>query len=254
VSDRLVGRRVLVTGANRGIGAGFVEAALAAGADRVYALARDPRTLEDVMRRHGPRLVPVGFDVTDAEAAARIARDCPDVDVLVSNAGREGSGRVIGHDEADARHLFEVHLWGPWRLADALSAGIAERAGGMVFVQSIAALALSRRGPFYSASKAAATMMAAALRESLRDSGVTVTNVFPGFTDTEMVTADQVPKASPRATAELSLAAWAAGEESVFPDRYAVMVHERMQADLDSVLDRPGATMTDLYHRYLLGG
>ena len=55
---------------------------------------------------------------------------CSDLDLLVSNAGREGSGRVVGHDEADARDLFEVHLWGPWRLADALAPGIGERAAG----------------------------------------------------------------------------------------------------------------------------
>jgi len=192
--------------------------------------------------------------VTDPESVARAVRECAGVDLLVSNAGREGSGRVLGHDEADARHLFEVHLWGPWRLADALAPGIAERAGGMVFVQSIAALALSRRGPFYSASKAAATMMAAAVRESLRSSGATVTNVFPGFTDTDMVTGEDVPKASPQVTAELAIAAWGAGQESVYPDRFAALVHERMRTDIDAVLDRPGATVTELYREYLLGG
>ena len=42
-------------------------------------------------------------------------------------------------------------------------------------------------------------MMASALRESLRDAGVTVTNVFPGFTDTDMMATEDVPKARPAA-------------------------------------------------------
>jgi NAD(P)-dependent dehydrogenase (short-subunit alcohol dehydrogenase family) len=172
----------------------------------------------------------------------------------VSNAGREGSGRVLGHDEADARHLFEVHLWGPWRLADALAPVIGERAGGMIFVQSIAALVLSRRGPFYSGSKAAATMMAAALRESLRESGVTVTNVFPGFTDTDMMANEDVPKAQPRQTAERALAGWAAGEASVYPDRFARLIHERLQSGVDEVLAEPGRVVTEEYLRYVAGG
>ena len=146
-----------------------------------------------------------------------------------------------------------MHLWGPWRLADGLAPGIAARGGGMIFVQSIAALVLSRRGPFYSASKSAATMMAAAMREALREDGVTVTNVFPGFTDTGMLMED-VPKAQPRDTARRALDGWAAGEASVFPDRFAEAVHGRMQSDIDDVLDQPRDTVTELYRRYLLGG
>ena len=233
--------RVLVTGANRGIGAAFVEAVIEAGAARVYACARDPRSLEAAMLRHGPRLVPVELDVTSPRRWSAPAAAVSDVDLFVSNAGREGSGRVVGHDEADARDLFEVHLWGPWRLADALAPMIGARAGGMIFVQSIAALVLSRRGPFYSASKAAATMMSAALRESLRDDGVTVTNVFPGFTDTDMMSAEDVPKASPRQTADRALAGWAAGEASVFPDRFARLVHERHAAGRRRGPRPPGA-------------
>ena len=248
----LAGLSVLVTGANRGIGAAFVDVLLERGAARVYAGARDVDTLAWAVERHGSSVVPVRMDVTNPlDVAAFAAKH--DVDLLVSNAGREGSGTVIGHDEADARDLFEVHLWGPWRLADALAPGIAARGGGMIFLQSVAALVLSRRGPFYSASKAAATMMAAALRESLREDGVTVTNVFPGFTDTGMAV-DDVPKARPRDTAERSLDGWAAGEASVYPDRFAEALHARMQSDIDAVLDRPRETVTELYRRYLLEG
>lgn len=207
------------------------------------------------MLRHGPRLVPVALDVTDAEQVARVAGDLTRLDLLVSNAGREGSGAVLGMDERDARHLFEVHLWGPWRLAQAVAPLVADARGGMVFVQSIAALVLSRRGPFYSASKSAALMMANAMREGLRDSDVTVTNVFPGFTDTDMLAGqDEMPKADPRTTAGRVLDAWAAGEESVYPDRFAELMHERMHANIDDIVDRPADTVTDVYRTYLLGG
>ena len=101
VHEALAGKSVLVTGANRGIGAAFVEVLIESGVERVYACARDPRSLEEVMRRHGPRLVPVELDVTDPAQVARAVHDCPGVDLLISNAGREGSGRVVGHDEAD---------------------------------------------------------------------------------------------------------------------------------------------------------
>lgn len=241
----------LVTGANRGIGAAFVDELLARGADRVYACARDISSLAPLIDEHGPRIVPVRLEVTDPAQVESACGLVSRVDLVVSNAGREGSGAVIGHDEADARHLFEVHLWGPWRLATGMLPRL-QPGGGLIFVQSIAALVLSRRGPFYSASKAAATMMAAAMRESLRADGMTVTNVFPGFTDTQMLSGSDVPKARPRDTAACSLDAWAAGEETVYPDRFAEMVHERMRTDIDAVVDRPGATVTELYRRYLL--
>ena len=253
VDERIDGRIALVTGANRGIGAAFVEALLEHGAARVYACARDVETLKPLLDAHGVRVAPLWLDVTDPVQVAHVCALVRDVDLVVSNAGREGSGQVLEMDEADARHLFEVHLWGPWRLTSAL----AERmppGGGVIYVQSIAALVLSRRGPFYSASKAAATMMASAMREALRDRDLTVTNVFPGFTDTDMLAGQDVPKSRPRDTAELALAGWAAGEESVYPDRFAEMVHERMRTDIDAVIDRPGATVSELYRAYLLGG
>src|SRR5215210_6223206 len=72
---------VLITGANRGIGLAFAREALARGARRVYAAARDPASvqLEGV--------VPIQLDVTDPAQVARAARECGDVDILINNAG-----------------------------------------------------------------------------------------------------------------------------------------------------------------------
>ena len=67
---KIDGSVVLVTGANRGLGAAYARAALAAGARKVYAAARDPASvaLEGV--------VPIALDVTDAAQVAAAAREC----------------------------------------------------------------------------------------------------------------------------------------------------------------------------------
>jgi NAD(P)-dependent dehydrogenase (short-subunit alcohol dehydrogenase family) len=249
----LDGAHVLVTGADRGVGAAFVETVLAAGAARVLACSQDPSDLEGARRRLGLRLLPVELDVTDPTQCAQVCGEAGRVDLFVSCAGRERPGRPVGHDEADARHLFELHLWGPWRMAHGLLPAIEASGGGMIFVQSIAALVLSRRGPFYSASKSAATMMATALREVGRDQGLVVTNVFPGLTDMDVMADEDVPNALARQTAEQALAAWLAGAASVYPDRFARLVHERMLGDLDAVMDTPGRVVAEEYLRYVAG-
>lgn len=73
---------VLVTGANGGLGAEFVEAALERGARRVYAAARTPKDWGD------ERVVPLRLDVADAAAADRIAELAGDTTILVSNSAR----------------------------------------------------------------------------------------------------------------------------------------------------------------------
>jgi NAD(P)-dependent dehydrogenase (short-subunit alcohol dehydrogenase family) len=80
----LSGRKVLITGANRGVGASFVEAALARQASTVYAAARNLALLP---RFSDPaRVVPVRLDVTDQQAVTAAARERTDVDLLISNA------------------------------------------------------------------------------------------------------------------------------------------------------------------------
>src|SRR4051812_27602965 len=84
---QIEGAVALVTGANRGIGRAITEALLARGAEKVYATARDPQTLDELRSHHGPRLVSLRLDVTDAEQVADAARRATDVDLLFNNAG-----------------------------------------------------------------------------------------------------------------------------------------------------------------------
>ena len=83
--SRIEGKSALVTGANRGIGRAFVEELLAAGADKVYAAARNPDSLADVVENGRGRVVPIALDVTDAGAIKDAASLHSDVSLLINN-------------------------------------------------------------------------------------------------------------------------------------------------------------------------
>ena len=91
----LADQTVLVTGANRGMGREYVAQLLDRGVTKVYAAARDPRTIDVA----DPRVVPLQLDVTDATSVAEAAAVASDVSVLINNAGiyRASLGPRSGH-------------------------------------------------------------------------------------------------------------------------------------------------------------
>src|SRR6478752_3673988 len=102
---------VFITGANRGIGLAFAREALARGARRVYAAARDPATIQL------PGVVAIQLDVTDEAQVERAARECGDVTVLVNNAGIAATGGFLAEGGmASARRQFETNFFGPLRM------------------------------------------------------------------------------------------------------------------------------------------
>lgn len=240
----------LVTGANRGIGACFVDALVDAGAAKVYACARDTADLEAVIARHGHRIVPLRLDMRASDQIDAVIARAGDVDLLVSNAGRGGGGRISEMDEQLMRELFEVHVFGPRRLIVGLLPGVVERQGGVMLVQSTAALAMSRGGPMYSASKSAGTFMGLGLREEMRPLGVRVTNVHPGFTNTEIIADYAIAKAEPRDVVDAALADWAADRAHAFTDLYSRMVHDQLASEWDLVMNDPTTAGTDLIAKY----
>lgn len=244
----LSGRLVLVTGAGRGLGRSLVEAALDRNATTVYAGMRDPAAMPAFSDPSRVRVVPL--DVTQPADVAASARECADVDVVVSNAGISCFGPVLGGDLDAMRDAMEVNHFGPLRLVQALGPNLRRPEAGVIFVLSVAAVALSRSSPGYSASKAAALMVALATREELADSGATVTVALPGFIDTEMSTPLAMPKASPRAVADRIWSAWLAGERTVWPDRFAELVRGVVGDSFTELLDEPRRVMTAVQATY----
>jgi NAD(P)-dependent dehydrogenase (short-subunit alcohol dehydrogenase family) len=243
---RIEGSVALVTGANRGIGGAITEALLARGARKVYATARDPKTLEVLRERHGSRVVALRLDVTDAEQVAEVAREATDVDVLFNNAGAFEPTELTDEAIVDAaRREMEVNYFGALRMLRGFGDTLVRRGGAIVNVGSAAGLTNVPLQPTYSASKAAQHSLTQATRALLAARGVTVHGVYPGPVDTDMTKnlPPQFEKTPAGNVANEVLDGVEAGDEDIFPDPFAVAFGERFHSSPKSVERQMAATV-----------
>ena len=179
-------RTWLITGASRGFGRSFAQAALAAG-DRVGATARDTSSLEDLVAEHGDAVLPIELDVTDRDAVFAAVRKVHDhfgrLDVVVNNAGYGVSGAIEELSEEQARRQLEVNLFGAlWVTQAALPILREQRSGWIVQVSSIGGLAAFPLTGIYHASKWALEGFSETLRQEVEPFGIKVLMVEPsGF-------------------------------------------------------------------------
>jgi len=179
-------RNWFITGASRGFGRAFAQAALAAG-DRVAATARDTASLDDLVAEHGDALLPIELDVTDRDAAFAAVRRAHDhfgrLDVIVNNAGYGVSGAVEELTEAQARRQIEVNVFGAlWVTQAALPLLREQGSGWIVQVSSIGGLAAFPLTGIYHASKWALEGFSETLRQEVEPFGIKVLMVEPsGF-------------------------------------------------------------------------
>jgi NAD(P)-dependent dehydrogenase (short-subunit alcohol dehydrogenase family) len=175
-----------ITGASRGFGRSFTEAALAAG-DRVAATARDTSSLDDLVTEHGDAILPIELDVTNRDAAFAAVRQTHDafgrLDVVVNNAGYGVSGAIEELTEEQARRQIEVNLFGAlWVTQAALPILREQRSGWIVQVSSIGGLAAFPLTGIYHASKWALEGFSESLRQEVEPFGIKVLMVEPsGF-------------------------------------------------------------------------
>ena len=205
---------VLVTGANRGLGLEFARQALALGAAKVYAAARDPSQVTL------PGVVPVKLDVTRVADAAALAVQCPDVTLLVNNAGIGRVGGVVGGDATTLlREQLETNLFGVAHMSHAFAPALARNGGGAILnLLSILSWVNTPALGAYGVTKAAAWALTNSLRIELKAQGTQVVGFHGGFIDTDMVRSFEAPKATPQDVVAQSFAAIEAGELEVRVD------------------------------------
>ena len=176
----------LITGASRGFGRSFAQAALAAG-DRVGATARDTSSLEDLVAEHGDAVLPIELDVTDRGAVFAAVRNVHEhfgrLDVVVNNAGYGVSGAIEELSEEQARRQLEVNVFGAlWVTQAALPILRGQGSGWIVQVSSIGGLAAFPLTGIYHASKWALEGFSETLRQEVEPFGIKVLMVEPsGF-------------------------------------------------------------------------
>jgi NAD(P)-dependent dehydrogenase (short-subunit alcohol dehydrogenase family) len=228
-------KTILITGANRGIGAALVDEALRRGARTVYAGTRIP------LRHPDERVVPLILDVTNDSQIQQAAQRIGSLDVLVNNAG------IALFDDLSKLDAIEqqlaVNLLGSLRMSHAFLPLLKRSAGSIVNCLSLAALAPVPVVPAYSISKAAAFSMTQSLRLSLAGQGVSVHAVFLGPIDTDMARGIEVPKASPRSAAVGILDGFESGEEDIFPDPASAPLAEGFRTGVAKMLEREFGTL-----------
>jgi NADP-dependent 3-hydroxy acid dehydrogenase YdfG len=184
-------RTALVTGATRGIGLEVARLLVEEGA-RVVLVARSDEELRARATELGPLTVPIACDVTDADAVTRAADrargelgDVPDA--IVNNAGAFSLAPVEATELADFRAAVDVNLVAPFLVVRAFLPELRRRgAGHIVTIGSVADRTIFPENGAYAASKFGARAFHEVLRTELRGTGVRVTLVSPGPTDTPL--------------------------------------------------------------------
>lgn len=193
----LIGKRALVTGGSRGIGAAIAKALAANGADvAITYLSSSEQAVQVVafMEKLGRRGLAIQADSADPDAIKRAVSETVDtlggLDILVNSAAIGLAGPVAQVDLAEFQTLMDVNVRGPFVAAQAAIPHLSE--GGRII--SIGS-ALAERVPFpgitaYAMSKSALLSFTRGLSRELGPQGITVNLVLPGSTDTEANPAD----------------------------------------------------------------
>ena len=216
-----MGRSVLVTGGNRGIGRAIATAFREAG-DDVAVTYRSGEPPEGFLG--------VRCDITDPEqveaAFAEIEEKQGPVEVLVANAGVTRDTLLLRMSEEDWNSVLDTNLTGTFRVTKRAAKGMLRlRRGRIVLISSVVGLLGSAGQVNYAASKAGLVGMARSLARELGSRGITTNVVAPGFVETDMTETlpeekkaeykAQIPLQRYATTAEVAAAVqWLASEQA----------------------------------------
>lgn len=175
-------RRWLITGCSTGFGRSLVETLIKRG-DQVFATARDPGKLHDLVAGHANARA-LKLDVTsaaDITSAVAEVEKAGGVDVLVNNAGYGYLAAVEEGDEEGYRAQFETNVFGLIAMTKAVLPEMRRRGSGhIVNVASVGGLVGNPGSGYYAATKFGVVGFSEALSKEVGPLGVKVTVVEPG--------------------------------------------------------------------------
>jgi len=219
----------LVTGSNRGLGKAYTDALLAAGAAKVYAGARDPASVAVTDKR----LVPVKLDVTQDGDVNAAAAACPDVNLIINNAGiMLASPILVDGSETALRAEMEVNVFGMLRMVRAFAPVLARNGGGAIAnMLSVVSWFVFPFNATYCASKHAALALTEGVRIQLKSQGTKVVAVYAGFIDTDMAAGFDSDKTPASQVAERTLDGIRNGLNDVHADERAEAIWQAARSD-----------------------
>ena len=183
---------ILITGANRGIGLELARQYVSRG-DELIAVCRHSSPELDAL---GVRVIE-GLDVTSAQSVAELARQIEGVrlDRLINNAG------ILERDSLDnpgfdaVEKQFRVNSIGPLRVTAALRGNLGSGSKVFIITSRMGSIEDNTSGGYYGyrMSKAAANMVAKSLSVDLKDKGIGVFLLHPGYVSTDMTGNQGIP-------------------------------------------------------------
>jgi uncharacterized protein len=183
------GRFAIVTGASTGIGYELAKCCAENGFDLLIA-ANEPEINEaaDDFKKLGVGVEAVEVDLATIEGVEKLyaATNGREVDALLANAGVGLGGAFLDQEFDEVRHVIDTNITGTIYLAQKIGKDMRSRgAGRILFTGSIAGFTPGSFNATYNGTKAFIDSFSFALRNELQDTGVTVTCLMPGATETE---------------------------------------------------------------------
>ena len=182
-------KRVLITGASSGIGEAFAHW-YADSASELVLVGRNKLELDRVasdVRLRGVHVEVIVADLSHKNGVESVGAQCGAIDVLVMNAGVTHAAKIGTTDRDQLDELAYLMSAGIVRLSEILVPSMVERGSGdVVIVSSIAAFTPMRKAGPYAAAKTYATSYAQSLSLEVKDKGVRVVAVCPGYVRTDL--------------------------------------------------------------------
>jgi NAD(P)-dependent dehydrogenase (short-subunit alcohol dehydrogenase family) len=180
-----------ITGASRGLGREWAEAALERG-DNVAVTARKLETVEALVDAYGDAVLPIQLDVTDRradfEAVQRAADHFGKLDIVINNAGYGHFGMIEDLTEAEVRSQLETNFFGAlWVTQAALPIMRAQGSGHIIQVSSLGGITAFPAIGAHHASKWALEGFSQSLAQEVASFGIDVTLIEPGGYSTDWV-------------------------------------------------------------------